>query len=181
MGEVRESSDGSLCTTVQPQVHLVVFSEPDRVGIVGCQRVQAGSMATGTALRGSSPCPVARRDCTFEREGGNLILVAQDERSLHLVPTDVPPVPGSPHGPTHVGGCADPGRRTAQITTQVGGAQPGSLEAVRARYLALGAVARVVIVSLANRRHTLTRDTKVSEIRLLVLAPTRAWSPGRRA
>ena len=101
MGEVRESSDGSLCTTVQPQVHLVVFSEPDRVGIVGCQRVQAGSMATGTALRGSSPCPVARRDCTFEREGGNLILVAQDERSLHLVPTDVPPVPGSPHGPTH--------------------------------------------------------------------------------
>ena len=93
----------------------------------------------------------------------------------------MPPDPGSPHGPTHVGGCADPGRRTAQITTQVGGAQPGGLEAVRARYLALGAVARVVIVSLANRRHTLTRDTKVSEIRLLVLAPTRAWSPGRRA
>ena len=84
-------------------------------------------------------------------------------------------------GPAHVGGRTDPGRRTAYVTSQVGGAQPGSLDAVRARYLAWGADARVVKVLLAIRWYTLTRDTKVSELRLLVLAPTRAWSPGSRA
>ena len=94
---------------------------------------------------------------------------------------NVPPDPGSVLGPAHEGGRTDSGRGTAQVTAQVGTAQPSSLEAVRARYLAQGADARVVVVLLANRRHMLTRDTRVSEIRLLVLAPTRAWSPGHRA
>ena len=108
-------------------------------------------MATETALRVSSPRPVARRDCTFREGRWQSNLSGPNERSLHLVPTDVPPDPGSTHGPAHVGGRADPGRRTAQIPAQVGNAQPSSLDAVRARYLAQGADARVVEVLLANR------------------------------
>merc|ERR1711888_444595 len=94
MGEVRESSGGSLCTTVQPQVPLVVLSRPDRLGAAGHQRVRTRSMATGTALCVPSPRPAARRDRTIREGRGQSYLGGPDERSLHLVPTDVPPDPG---------------------------------------------------------------------------------------
>merc|ERR1711895_117033 len=108
-------------------------------------------MAQETALRVSSSHPLARPDSQVREAGRQINSGGPNERSLHMVPTNVPPDPGPAVRPPYVGGRADPGRRTAQIPAQVGNAQPSSLDAVRVRYLAQGANARVVKVLLANR------------------------------
>ena len=89
---------------------------------------------------------------TREREGGRLInLVAPVNDSPAWFPQMCPLVQGQRIGPPHVGGRAVPGWGTADIPAQVWEAQPSRLDAVRVRYLARGADARVIEVLRANR------------------------------